>query len=125
LRSQLCWLLFKYFYRTTMEFLMKMGYEKYKGSDRHIVAGDEVKKRFTLANDLTNAFGYYRDEVGLGKDVQLKGLRKKYITRMRNEFGDNANFFTGHMSDRTDMKHYYDDKELFEKLLEFRLWNKR
>ena len=41
---------------------------------------------------------------------------------MRNEFGDNANFFTGHSDDRIDKKHYYDDKELFKKVVGFRLW---
>jgi hypothetical protein len=104
------------------DFLMKMGYERYKGSDRYIIAGDEVKMRVTLANNLTNAFGYYRDKVGLVNDVQLKGLRKGYITRMRNEFGDNANFFTGHKESRIDKKFYYDDRELFEKVNEFILW---
>lgn len=106
------------------DFLMEMGYEEHKDSDRFIVAGDEVKKRVTLANDLTNSFGFYRDKVGLNKDVQLKGLRKGYVTRMRNEFGDNANFFTGHKSSRVDKKHYYDAKEIFEKVVGFELWKK-
>lgn len=104
------------------DFLIKIGYEKYKDSDRYIIAGDEVKKRITLTNNLTNSFGYYRDKVGFKKDVKLKGLRKKYVTRMRNEFGDNANFFTGHSSERVDKKHYYDDREIFEKIKEFKLW---
>jgi hypothetical protein len=75
-----------------------------------------------MANNLTNGFSFYRKKVGLTSDVQLNGLRKKYITRMRNEFGDNANFFTGHKSSRIDMKHYYDDSELFEKVKSFVLW---
>lgn len=104
------------------DFLMKMGYEKYKNTDRYIIAGDEKKQRDTMANNLTNGFAYYRKKAGLSSDVQLNGLRKKYITRMRNEFGDNANFFTGHKSSRIDMKHYYDDKELFEKVKSFVLW---
>lgn len=104
------------------DFLMKMGYEKYKNTDRYIIAGDEKKQRDTMANNLTNGFAYYRKKAGLSSDVQLNGLRKKYITRMRNEFGDNANFFTGHKSSRIDMKHYYDDKELFDKVKSFVLW---
>lgn len=36
--------------------------------------------------------------------------------RMRHEFGDDANFFSGHKSSRIDMKHYYDDSEIFEKV---------
>lgn len=51
----------------------------------------------------------------------LKGLRKKYVIRMRNEFGDNVNFFIGHKDSRVDKKHYYDDKELFEKVVGFKL----
>lgn len=104
------------------DFLMKMGYEKYKNTDRYIIAGDEKKQRDTMANNLTNGFAYYRKKAGLSSDVQLNGLRKKYITRMRNEYGDNANFFTGHKSSRIDMKHYYDDKELFDKVKSFVLW---
>lgn len=41
---------------------------------------------------------------------------------MRNEFGDNANFFTGHKSERVDKKHYYDDSEIFEKVKTLALW---
>lgn len=109
-------------YPELYEFLLKMGYEKHKNSDRYIIAGDETKQRDTMANNLTNGFAYYSKKAGLSSVVQLNGLRKKYITRMRNEFGDNANFFTGHKSSRIDMKHYYDDKELFEKVKKFVLW---
>lgn len=109
-------------YPELYDFLMKMGYEKHKHTDRYIIAGDETKQRDTMANNLTNGFAFYRKKAGLSSDVQLNGLRKKYITRMRNEFGDNANFFTGHKSSRVDMKHYYDDKELFEKVIRFVLW---
>jgi hypothetical protein len=104
------------------DFLMKMEYEKYKGTDRYIIGGSEIKQRNTMANNLTNGFAFYRQKAGFKQDVQLNGLRKKYITRMRNEFGDNANFFSGHKSSRIDMKHYYDDKELFEKVKSFVLW---
>lgn len=109
-------------YPELYDFLMNMGYEKHKNTDRYIIAGDETKQRDTMANNLTNGFAYYRKKAGLSSGVQLNGLRKKYITRMRNEFGDNANFFTGHKSSRVDMKHYYDDKELFEKVKSFVLW---
>lgn len=101
---------------------MSHGYEEYKNSDRYIVAGDELKQRNTLANDFTNSFAFYRNKSGLTEDVELKRTRKKYVTRMRNEFGDNANFFTGHKSSRVDKKHYYDDSEIFEKVKEFTLW---
>jgi integrase len=109
-------------YPQLYDLLMKLGYENHKESDRYIIAGDEVKQRNTLADNLTNAFAYYRNKAGLSSLIHLKGLRKKYITRMRNEFGDNANFFTGHKESRIDKKHYYDDKELFEKIVEFKLW---
>jgi len=104
------------------DFLMKIGYEKYKSSDRYIIAGEDLKQRNTLADNLTNAFGYYRDKIGMNSLVQLNGLRKKYITRMRNEFGNNANFFTGHKDSRIDKKHYYDDSEIFKKVVKFKLW---
>lgn len=109
-------------YPELFEFLIKMGFEKYKDSDRYIIGGDETKQRNTMANNLTNGFAFYRKKAGLKNEAELNGLRKKYITRMRNEFGDNANFFTGHKSSRIDMKHYYDDSEIFEKVKSFRLW---
>lgn len=104
------------------DFLLEMGYEKYKDTDRYIVAGDELKQRNTLANNLTNAFSFYRGQLGMDKRIQLKGLRKHYITKMRNYYGDNANFFTGHASSRVDKIHYYDDREIFEKVKSFKLW---
>lgn len=60
--------------------------------------------------------------MGLSKDIQLKGLRKTYVTRMRNEFGDNASFFTGHSSSRVHKINYYDTSEILEKVKEFELW---
>ena len=104
------------------DFLIQMGYNKYKGTDRFIVAGDETKQRNTLVSNLTRAYSYYRNQLGMDKRIQLKGLRKHYITRMRNEYGDNANFFTGHASSRVDKLHYYDDREIFEKVKNFKLW---
>jgi integrase len=109
-------------YSELCEFILQMGYEKYKDTDRFIVAGDETKQRNTLADNLTNAFAFYRNKLGISEKVQLKGLRKHYITRMRNEFGDNANFFTGHSDGRIDKKHYYDDRELFKNVKDFKLW---
>lgn len=109
-------------YPELRDFLLKMGFEEYEDTDRYIVAGNETKQRNTLANNLTNAFAYYRNKVNMDKRIQLKGLRKHFITRMRNEFGDNANFFTGHSSSRVDKKHYYDDRELFENVKSFQLW---
>lgn len=109
-------------YPELYDFLMQMGYDKYKNTDRFIVAGDETKQRNTLANNLTNAFAYYRNQLNMDKRIQLKGLRKHFITRMRNEYGDNANFFTGHASSRIDKIHYYDDREIFEKVKSFQLW---
>jgi hypothetical protein len=109
-------------YPELYEFLLKQGYEEHKDTGRFIVAGDETKQRNTLANNLTNAFAYYRNELEMDKRIQLKGLRKHYITRMRNEFGDNANFFTGHSSGRIDKKYYYDDSEIFKKVKDFKLW---
>lgn len=109
-------------YPELKDFIIKMGYEKYKSTDRFIVAGDETKQRNTLANNLTNAFAYYRNQLNMDKRIQLKGLRKHFITRMRNEYGDNANFFTGHASSRIDKIHYYDDREIFMKVKSFQLW---
>jgi integrase len=109
-------------YGELYEFLLKQGYLQYKDTDRFIVAGDEAKQRNTLANNLTNAFAYYRNELEMDKRIQLKGLRKHYITRMRNEFGDNANFFTGHSSGRVDKKYYYDDSSIFKEIKGFKLW---
>lgn len=110
-------------FKEVRDFLIENGYEEFKNSDRYIIAGDESKQRNTLANNLTNAFAFYRNKLNLDTEIQLKGNRKFYITRMRNEFGDNANFFTGHSSNgRIDKKHYYDDRELFEKVLDFKLW---
>jgi hypothetical protein len=107
-----------------LDFLMGMGYEEHKGTDRYIVCGDEKKKRITLANNLTNAFSFYRDKIVMDAEVRLNGLRDHFITRFRNEFGDNASFFTGHAPGRIDKKHYYDDSEFFEKVKEFKLWKK-
>jgi len=104
------------------DFLMQQGYEEYKDTERYIVAGCETKQRNTLAGNLTNAFAFYRNQLGMDKEIQMKGLRKRYITRMRNVFGDNANFFTGHSSGRIDKKYYYDDSDIFKKIINFKLW---
>ena len=64
------------------ELLIDMGMEKYKGSDRYMLAPEENISRDTVKLHLSRMFTFYYNKLGTGRQMQYKHLRKFYISHL-------------------------------------------
>lgn len=90
--------------------LQKLGYEKYKNTDRYIIAGDSKRKRETLKENMSNAFTHFYKLLGNGKQLQFRSLRKTYVTLVNNFTNGQGEIITGHSGQGIIMKSYHDRK---------------
>jgi integrase len=89
------------------DLLYRMGYEKYKDSDKYILAPEEKMKRKTIKVFLTRSFSHYYKQLGTGKDLTYGALRKTYITKLVMLLGlENARLITRHSTIKVMDKNY-------------------
>jgi integrase len=95
------------------QLLTEMGMEKYKGSDKHLLAPEENISRDTLKLHLSRMFTFYYDKLGTGRQMQYKHLRKFYISHLASYIGiENAQLITGHSGIAIMNSAYVDKKVL-------------
>jgi integrase len=95
-----------------MNLLTSIGYEKYKDTDHYIIGAEERSSRNTLIGFVSKAFTHYWKLTGIEKNVQLKHLRKTYLTSLVEHFGDKAPVISNHSGIDVLKKHYVNDKQL-------------
>ena len=96
------------------ELLMLLGYEKYKGSDRYILAPEEKCTRETMMAIITKMFNRYFRMIGAEESKQFKDLRKTYSTIMFILKGEEANEYTGHGGMGILRSNYIDDNAVLD-----------
>jgi len=107
------------------DLLYRMGYEKYKGSDKYILAPEETMKRETINKFMSHSFPHYYKQLGTGRDLSYKCLRKTYISMLSAFMGiDNARLITKHSSTQVMQEHYVDEKVLFNTVQNFKILDK-
>jgi len=93
-----------------MNLLLRLGYEKYKGSDRYLIAPESNKTRSTIKEDISRSFTFYVEKLGLSKHITFKNLRKTYITLLNNFTHGSAESITGHSGQGIILRSYQDQK---------------
>lgn len=73
-----------------MTLLNLIGYDNYKNTDRYLIGAEEKSSRSTLIDFVSKAFTHFWKLTGIEKNVQLKHLRKTYLTTLVEQFGDKA-----------------------------------
>ena len=107
------------------ELLLSLGYEKFKGSDRYILAPDERCTRNTMMDTITKTFNHYYRLIGTGLDKKFKDLRKTYITALYILRGDEVYKDTGHEGMNILKSNYIDDDVVLDaKREEFKKYGK-
>ena len=96
-------------------FLTKIGYPKYKGTDRYLLASDSSLTRATIKDKMSKAFSHYYTQ------LQFKHLRKTYITLLNHFTNGEAETITGHSGQEIIMKNYHDSKVFNNVLKDFRM----
>ncbi len=90
------------------ELLIEMGYERYKGIDKYIIAPEDNLKRSNVARIISGAFTYYYKQLKTGKEVTYRNLRKTYMTSALTQFGASSTALTNHKNISMTVKHYQD-----------------
>lgn len=105
------------------EILYKLGYEQFKDTDKYVVATNEKSTRKTLMDKVSKAFTHFWKKTEIDKKLQLKNLRKTYLTALANHFGDSANLISDHADMEILKKHYLNNKKIVEKASDFSVFN--
>ena len=93
------------------EVLLRLGYEKYKGSDTYIIGPDEKMTRESITRFFSQSFSHYYNLLGTGKKLTYKNLRKTHISQLSAFMGiDNARLITKHSGSAVMEQHYIDKK---------------
>ncbi len=91
--------------------LIQLGYERYKGTGRYLVAGDEEMDRDTVKVLMSRAFTHYYKQLNTGKDLSFKCFRKTYISQLSGFMGiDNARIITSHSQTKVMSDFYINHK---------------
>ncbi|MBX3165145.1 MAG: hypothetical protein KF900_11765 [Bacteroidetes bacterium] len=90
------------------ELLLEMGYEKYKGTSKYIIAPEDGLKRSNVAGIISRSFSHYYSLLNTGKAITFRNLRKTFMTSAYKEFGLASTALTNHKSPSMTDKHYYD-----------------
>ena len=94
-----------------LETLKAMGLDKYGGSDKYIIAPEEDMTRDSVKSFLGHAFTHYFRQLGTGRTVSFKSLRKTYISHLTGYLGiNNARLITKHADTKVMEQSYIDMK---------------
>jgi integrase len=102
-------------------YLTKIGYPKYKGTNRYLLAPDATMTRASVKDKMSKAFSHYYEQLGTGKQLQFRHLRKTYITYLNHFTNGEAETITGHSGHEIIMKNYHDEKVFNNVLKDFRM----
>lgn len=91
--------------------LLKLGYEKYKGSNRYIICPERNSQSTqTIMDNLSKGFTHFYKRLNTGRTLQLKCLRKTYLTYLKNTLQGDMKKLDSHSTSEVLEKHYIDQK---------------
>ena len=103
--------------------LLRLGYKKYKNTDRFILAGDEKMKRDTIKLFISKSFTNYWNQLNIPKKATFKSLRRTYISKLSAAIGiNNAQVITKHAGQEVMTNHYVSSQILASTAKNFRVW---
>ncbi|WP_298419792.1 hypothetical protein [uncultured Kordia sp.] len=89
--------------------LHRLGYEEKKGSHEYILCPDRSKiTTLGIMENLSKGFSHFFDLLDTGRKLQLKHLRKTYLTHLQSVMGTEAKLLSSHSTDDVLKKHYID-----------------
>ena len=107
-----------------MSLINELGYNDYKGAEMFLLGAEEKSSRITLIDFVSKAFTHFWKLTGIEKNIQLKHLRKTYLTSLVEQFGDKAPLISNHSGIEVLKKHYVNDKQLIAASQSFSVFKK-
>ncbi|MDZ4664798.1 MAG: hypothetical protein SGJ15_07980 [Bacteroidota bacterium] len=102
--------------------LMELGYQKFKGQNKYILAPDELMHRRTMMDFMSKSFTHFYKQLNTGKELRFYDLRKTYISHLYATHGEKARIITKHSGENVMLKHYIDEKVIAEIASDFELF---
>lgn len=102
-----------------IDLLLELDFETYNGSDKYLIAPDSLVTRKTMIDFVSKAYSHFWKKTGIDKLLQLKNLRKTFMTSLVDHFGDKANMVSDHEGMEVVKKHYLNKRELTKGLEAF------
>ncbi len=107
------------------ELLFKLGYEEHKGSSEFIICPNREKTSTkTIMENLSKGFSHYYDRLNTGKNLQMKCLRKTYLTYLKLAMGNDMRKLDSHSTDEILNKHYIDATVINKAIAEMTIFGK-
>lgn len=94
--------------------LYELGYEENKDSNHYILAPNETMQRATMMDLISKSFSHFYNQLGTGKKVLFKHLRKTYISAAYKKYGEKARILTKSSDLKVIEQNYTDFKVLLD-----------
>jgi integrase len=105
------------------DLLLEAGYDKYKGTDKYIIAPElNIERDKLFADTLSKSFNFYYKQLDTGRTLGLKSCRKAYLTRLKIYLMGNVSRYSGHSNEHVIETHYLDKLEIAKALKGFRVF---
>lgn len=104
--------------------LDRLGYKRNKGKNKYLLNPDRTESSTAYMMDsLSKGFSHFYSLLGTNRKLQLKCLRKTYLTHLYSALGKEAKYLSSHTSNSVLQKYYVDEKVIHKAILEFEIFN--
>ncbi len=91
--------------------LLRLGYNKHKNSNEYILCPDRTNQSTqTIMDNLSKGFTHFYKQLNTGKYLQMKCLRKTYLTYLKLTVKGDMSKLDSHSTDAVLDKHYIDER---------------
>lgn len=97
--------------KSLLKLLYRMGYETKQGRDEYLISPDRSKtSSYAIMDNLSKGFSHFYDLLNTGRGLQLKSLRKTYLTYLNSALSGDTKKLSSHSNNDVLQKHYIDEK---------------
>lgn len=110
--------------KSLLKLLHRMGYEKKKGRDEYLLSPDRSgTSAYAIMDNLSKGFSHFYKQLNTGRELQLKSLRKTYLTYLNSALSGDTKSLTSHATDEILQKHYIDERIVNKAVKELSIFN--
>ena len=109
--------------KSLKKLLYRIGYEKNKSMSTYLIQPNRkgVSSKSIMEN-LSRGFNHYYKQLNTGKNLQLKSLRKTYLTYLNSVLSGDTKSLSSHSTDDVLIKHYIDEKVINKAIKEVEIF---
>lgn len=97
--------------KSLKKLLYRMGYENKKGQNVYLLSPDRTKtSTYAIIDNLSKGFTHFYNLLNTGRTLQLKSLRKTYLTYLSATLQGDTKSLSSHATDDVLQKHYIDER---------------